>query len=85
VITSFELNLAHRRWHETNRTYSFSHGLGAVIITIGVLIVLHPLLPQVAATGSLLRLRLGYLLSEIQLTAPEMTPLVTAELRNRKE
>jgi len=46
-----ELNAAHRAWHESNGTYTFSHGLGIVIILIGVLIALHPVLPQVALSG----------------------------------
>jgi len=46
-----ELNAAHRAWHESNGTYAFSRGLGIVIILIGVLIALHPVLPQVAAVG----------------------------------
>ena len=41
-------------WNESNGTYTFSRGLGIVIILIGLLIALHPVLPQVAAVGSLL-------------------------------
>src|SRR5260370_17500710 len=49
-----ELNAAHRAWHESNGTYAFSRGLGIVIILIGLLIALHPVLPQVATVGSFL-------------------------------
>lgn len=66
-----ELNLAHRRWHETNKTYSFSHGLGAVIIMIGILIVLHPLLPQVATIGSLLLIGMACTTLSFLVTTPE--------------
>jgi uncharacterized membrane protein YkgB len=43
-----------RSWHEANRTYEFAHGLGAVIVLYGLLLCLHPWLPQVAAVGSFL-------------------------------
>jgi uncharacterized membrane protein YkgB len=49
-----ENNFAHREWHRSNGTYSFSRGLGTLIIFIGILIALHPLLPQIAAIGSVL-------------------------------
>src|SRR5260370_1165671 len=45
---------AHQQWHESNGTYSFSHGLGIVIVIIGVLIAAYPILPQVSAVGSFL-------------------------------
>src|SRR5258708_8897107 len=45
---------AHQQWNESNGTYSFSHGLGVVIILIGVLIAAYPILPQVSAVGSFL-------------------------------
>lgn len=42
---------AHHGGNELNGTYSFSHGLGVVIILIGVLIASYPVLPQVSAVG----------------------------------
>src|ERR1700757_2685393 len=45
---------AHRRWNESNGTYSFSHGLEVLIVLIGVLIATYPVLPQVSALGSFL-------------------------------
>src|SRR5260370_26781667 len=44
---------AHQQWNESNGTYTFSHGLGIVIVLIGVLIASYPILPQVSAVGSL--------------------------------
>ena len=41
-----------RAWHESNRTYEFAYGLGAVIVLYGLLLCLHPWLPQAAAVGS---------------------------------
>jgi uncharacterized membrane protein YkgB len=49
-----ELIPSHRQWHVTNGTYSFSHVLGVAIVLIGLLIALHPFLPQAAAVGSFL-------------------------------
>lgn len=37
---------ANREWHEANRTYTFSYGLGALIMSIGILVFLRHLLPQ---------------------------------------
>ena len=62
---------AHRQWHETNRTYPFSHGLGSVIILIGLLIALHPVLPQVAAVGSLLLVGMSLTTLSFLVTTPE--------------
>ena len=49
-----ELNPAHRQWHETNGTYPLSYGLGIVIVSIEILIALHPFSPQLSAVGSFL-------------------------------
>lgn len=38
-----------RVWHEQNGTYLFAYGLGAVIVLYGLMLCLHPWLPQVAA------------------------------------
>ena len=49
-----ELNPQHRAWHQENGTYSFSHGLGIVIVSIGILIALYPFKPELSALGSFL-------------------------------
>ena len=61
----------HRQWHETNRTYLFSYGLGCVIILIGLLIALHPVLPQVAVLGSLLLAGMSLTTLSFLVTTPE--------------
>jgi uncharacterized membrane protein YkgB len=43
---------ANRAWHQANGTYSFSHALGFVIVLIGLMLAVHPWLPQVATVGS---------------------------------
>jgi uncharacterized membrane protein YkgB len=48
------LNIENHAWNESNGTYSFSYGLGFVIVSFGILIALHPISPRVAAVGSFL-------------------------------
>jgi uncharacterized membrane protein YkgB len=66
-----ELNPAHRQWHETNGTYPFAWGLGVVIVFIGILIALNPVLPQVAAVGSVLLILMGCTTLSFLITTPE--------------
>jgi uncharacterized membrane protein YkgB len=66
-----ELNPDHRKWHLTNGTYPFSRGLGCAIIVIGLLIALHPILPQVAAIGSLLLVFMALTTLSFLVTTPE--------------
>jgi uncharacterized membrane protein YkgB len=66
-----ELNPAHRAWHETNGTYPFAIGLGIVIMTIGLLIALHPLWPRVATVGSLLLICMACTTLSFLVTTPE--------------
>jgi reactive chlorine resistance protein C len=66
-----EVNPTHRHWHETNGTYPFAWGPGVVIVSIGVLIALDPLLPQVAAVGSLLLILMGCTTLSFLITTPE--------------
>lgn len=66
-----ELNAAHRQWHETNGTYPFARGLGLVIISIGVLIALDPVLPQLAAVGSFLLILMACTTLSFLVTTPE--------------
>jgi len=66
-----ELNPAYRRWHESNGTYPFAYGLGLVIVSIGVLIALHPVLPQAAAVGSFLLIPMACTTLSFLVTTPE--------------
>lgn len=43
-----------RAWHEANRTYTFSYGLGALIMSIGILVFLGIFFPKVALVGDTL-------------------------------
>ncbi len=60
-----------RTWHEANRTYEFAYGLGAVIVTYGLLLCLHPWLPQAAAVGSFLVFTMSFVTLSFLITTPE--------------
>jgi len=62
---------AHQQWHESNGTYSFSHGLGIVIVMIGVLIASYPILPQVSAVGSFFLILMSLTTLSFLVTTPE--------------
>ena len=66
-----ELVPANREWHERNGTYLFAYGLGIVIVAYGVLIALHPWLPQVAAVGSFLVFVMSFVTLSFLITTPE--------------
>jgi uncharacterized membrane protein YkgB len=66
-----ETKVAHLDWHESNGTYAFSHGLGIVIIGIGLMISLHPLWPNVAAIGSFLLIGMACTTLSFLITTPE--------------
>jgi uncharacterized membrane protein YkgB len=67
-----ELNVAHRQWNESNGTYPVSYALGIVIVSIGLLIALHPFLPQLAAVGSFLLILMACTTLSFLITTPEV-------------
>jgi reactive chlorine resistance protein C len=60
-----------RAWHESNRTYLFAYGLGSVIVLYGLLLCLHPWLPQAAAVGSFLVFVMSFVTLSFLVTTPE--------------
>lgn len=66
-----ELIPANREWHTQNRTYPFALGLGATIVTFGLLLCLHPWLPQVATVGSFLVFLMSFVTLSFLITTPE--------------
>ena len=66
-----ELVPANREWHERNGTYVFGHGLGSVIVAFGVMIALHPWLPQVSGVGSFLVFGMSFVTLSFLVTTPE--------------
>src|SRR5438309_7709447 len=65
------LNTENRAWHEANRTYEFAYGLGTVIVLYGLLLCLHPWLPQAAAVGSFLVFVMSFVTLSFLVTTPE--------------
>jgi uncharacterized membrane protein YkgB len=63
---------ANRAWHEMNRTYPFALGLGGVIVLYGVLIALHPVLPQAATLGGFLVVVMSFVTLSFLVTTPEV-------------
>jgi uncharacterized membrane protein YkgB len=66
-----ELVPANREWHEKNGTYRFAHGLGTVIVILGVMIALNPWLPRVSALGSFLVVGMSFATLSFLITTPE--------------
>ena len=66
-----ELVPANREWHERNGTYLFAYGLGSVIVAFGVMIALHPWLPQVSAIGGFLVFVMSLVTLSFLVTTPE--------------
>ena len=62
---------ANRAWHESNHTYTFAYGLGAVIVAYGLMIASHPWLPRVAAAGSFLVFVMSFVTLSFLVTTPE--------------
>jgi uncharacterized membrane protein YkgB len=60
-----------RSWQETNHTYAFAYGLGSVIVLYGLLLSLHPWLPQAAALGSFLVFVMSFVTLSFLVTTPE--------------
>lgn len=66
-----ERSPANQEWHQHNGTYRFAYALGIVIVAYGVLIALHPWLPQAAAVGSFLVFVMSFVTLSFLITTPE--------------
>jgi uncharacterized membrane protein YkgB len=62
---------ANLAWHESNHTYLFAYGLGALIVAYGLMIASHPWLPRVAAVGSFLVFLMSFVTLSFLVTTPE--------------
>ena len=62
---------ANRAWHESNHTYLFAYGLGAVIVAYGLMIASHPWLPRLAAVGRFLVFVMSFVTLSFLVTTPE--------------
>ncbi len=59
------------RWHQQNRTYLFSYGLGAVIVLIGTAVLLGIWSPQIGLLGGLLTFGMAIVTLSFLITTPE--------------
>ena len=62
---------ANRAWHQENRTYAFSYGLGAVIVLYGLMLCAHRWRPEIAALGSFLVIIMSLVTLSFLITTPE--------------
>ncbi len=61
-----------RAWHEANRTYTFSYGLGALIMGIGILVLLGHFFPKVGLAGDALAIIMTLGTLSFLVTTPEV-------------
>ena len=66
-----ELIPANRAWHEANRTYLFSYGLGSLIVLFGLLIAAHWWRPEIGALGSFMVIGMSFVTLSFLVTTPE--------------
>lgn len=59
-------------WHQSNRTYIFSYGLGTVIIIIGALTLLGIWFPKIGLWGGLLTVGMSVVTLSFLITTPEV-------------
>jgi reactive chlorine resistance protein C len=62
---------ADRQWNESNGTYPVSYGLGVSIVSLGIMIALYPIWPQVSAVGSFLLILMALITLSFLVTTPE--------------
>lgn len=62
----------HRAWHEANHTYIFSYGLGALIISIGILVFLGIFFPRIGLIGDTLAIIMTLGTLSFLVTTPEV-------------
>jgi reactive chlorine resistance protein C len=62
---------ANQLWNESNGTYRVSYGLGAIIVSLGIMIALYPIWPQVSAVGSFLLILMALATLSFLVTTPE--------------
>lgn len=61
-----------REWHRQNNTYIFSYGLGALIITIGILVFLGVFSPKIGMVGAILAIIMTLGTLSFLVTTPEV-------------
>ncbi|WP_207424335.1 DUF417 family protein [Desertivirga brevis] len=66
-----ELIAANHEWHVQNNTYGFSKGLGILLITMAILVALHPVAPLYSIIGNILILIMTLGTLSFLITTPE--------------
>jgi uncharacterized membrane protein YkgB len=66
-----ELKPAIREWHRSNGTYPVSYGIGGIIVSLGILIALYPVRPELSAIGSSLLILMALTTLSFLITTPE--------------
>ena len=61
-----------RQWHLEHGTYTASYILGAIIVSLGILLCFQPWLPQVAAVGGLLVFGMSLVTLSFLITTPQV-------------
>lgn len=61
-----------RQWHQQNNTYGFSYGLGALIVSIGMLVFLGIFWPKVGIIGDILAIVMTIGTLSFLITTPEV-------------
>lgn len=72
-----ELNEAKQQWHKENNTYGFSHGLGILIMGIGILVFLGMFSPKIGVVGAVLAIimtigTLSFLVTNPEVWVPDL-------------
>lgn len=67
-----EFNPEKHEWHVNNNTYAFSHGLGILIMGIGILVFLGIFFPKIGLIGSLLAIIMTIGTLSFLVTTPEV-------------
>ena len=61
-----------RAWHQANHTYTFSYGLGALIMSIGILVFLGIFFPKIGLAGDILAIIMTIGTLSFLVTTPEV-------------
>lgn len=61
-----------RKWHQENGTYTFSYGLGTLIVLIGTLVLLGIWFPKVGLLGALMTVGMSVITLSFLITTPEV-------------
>lgn len=67
-----EFNAAKQQWHKDNNTYGFSHGLGVLIMSIGILVFIGMFSPKAGLIGAALAIIMTIGTLSFLVTTPEV-------------